>query len=229
MEKADLNSFEILKPVSGINKFFETRWARDKNHVYYSRYIVEGADPETVVVLNQHHARDKEHYIMGQYALKNDSTLIFYPNLMAKNKEAVYHKDGRKFIYADAESFSYLNEFYQKDKDYVFCEGKEMLEADITTFKVVGKERFGYDKKLAFFGRNPIKMADINTWEWLADYYSKDHQNVFYYHRKVKGADAATFKVIDMGEKKIGEDKKGKYINGRLVDEAKIQKWLKKD
>jgi len=141
----DPKSFELLKPVTGTVEVYRRNWAKDKNHVFNQKEIIEKADPETIILLNQYHAKDKEHYIMGSNAFKNDSTFIVFPNLMAKNKEGVYYRNGSKFKEADPASFIYLNDFYQKDKDRVFFERK-ILDADATTFKAVENEMFGYDE-----------------------------------------------------------------------------------
>jgi len=225
---ADVESFELLQPTNGLNSHFTMCWARDKNHVYYYNEILEVADPKTVVLLNQYHARDKDHYFIKEKVFKNDSTFVIFPNLMAKNNHGVYSQNGKKLVDIDPASFRYLNRFYQKDKNQVFHNIKKMLDADATTFEAIGDEQFGFDKNFVFFNGKSIPMADASTWQHLDAYYSKDHQNVFFYSKKIEGADAATFKIIEMGKRKIGVDKNGKYLNGRLTDEATILKKLKK-
>lgn len=227
IEEADANSFELLKPIKRPNKFFVMSWARDKHHVFNREKIIENADPETVVVLNQYHAKDKYHYIMGSKAFKNDSTFILFPNLMAKNKEGVYQRGGTKLKDADPETFIYLNDYYSKDKDRVFHEGFKPFEADAATFKAVGKERFGYDKSYVFFRNSRITSANPATWQLMTDYYSKDQQSVYYCSKIIVEADAATFKVIEIEGITIGVDKNGKYLKGRFADEAKVQEHLR--
>ena len=228
VSSADAESFELLEPTNGLNSSFTRCWARDKNHVYYYNDIIEVADPKTIVLLTQNHARDKDHYFLNQQVFKNDGTFVIFPNLMSKNNQGVYLQNGKKLVDVDPASFRYLNRFYQKDKDQVFFENKKLLKADPTTFEAVGAERYGFDKNFVFFRQDSIPLADPATWQWLAAFYSKDHQNVFFYRKKIEGADASTFKIKDIGKRKIGEDKNGKYLNGRLTDEATILKKLKK-
>ncbi len=223
IENVDLKSFELLKPINTPEKYFVMCWAKDKNYVFNHEKIIKNADPATVVLIDQYHAKDKDHYIMGSNAFKNDRTFTLFPNLMAKNNEGVYLKGGTKLKDVDPKSFKYLNDFYQKDKDRVFYEGSKSLDADAATFKVVGNEYFGYDTSVVFCRHSPIKMADPSTWQWIGGSYSKDHKNVYLGTRIIEGADAASFKTV--GNKRFGYDKNLVFAKSSPIKLANPATW----
>ncbi|MEL7426579.1 MAG: DKNYY domain-containing protein [Bacteroidota bacterium] len=149
---ADYETFEVLAyQGSGESSIC---WARDKNHVYWNTYVVEGADPATIVVLNEHQAKDDDEdaFILKQHKVQIDpATFVNYPNGMIKSSEGVYLISGKLLEEADPLTYTYLNEWYQKDANHLFSRGNILENADLESFQVSENPDVAYDKGQTYF------------------------------------------------------------------------------
>ena len=138
---------------------------------------------------------------------------------------AIYQeKDTRKIIKPDMASFVPLNvSGFAKDKNGIYYQG-DFIKIDTTGFRVV---RVIYDKqsdyrkepiwrtyKKAFRGTKPIAISDPATFESVTTCYFKDKNYLYYYDRKVEGADVATLQK-ERAEGKFVSDKLNTYYKGK--------------
>jgi len=188
-KEMDINSLEILRDTSII------LYLKDKNNVYYVNYV-ESKD-------NNDYTKDEENY--------DDR----------KNIEI----DIKQIIGADSNSFEII-EIYGKDKNNIYAFGKKLLGINPKSFQIINKNGllFKDNKGVYYFGREQaqkIQNADINSFEEVSKEYYRDKNNVYYYDnydgdvKKVKGADAKTFEVIDGYA--LGRDKNAVYDRGKLI------------
>ena len=134
--KADPESYEYLG--------YEL-W-RDKNGVYRNYVVIEGADQDTIKVIDRYYLRDDKYFYYVNYDNKNFSfenadyaTFIILGTHFTKDKNSVYFK-GAIIDGADPASFEYFNMFYQKDKNAVYFKGAIIDGADPASFVVIEKE-----------------------------------------------------------------------------------------
>ena len=143
-------------------------------------------------------------------------------------------KNTRKIIKPDMASFAILNVsgsaadiilIFAKDKNGIYYQG-DFIKIDTTGFRVVGVISH-YDKqsdyweepiwrthKKAFRGIKPIAISDPATFESVTTCYFKDKNYLYYYDRKVEGADVATLqKNLANGE--FVSDKDNTYYQGK--------------
>lgn len=160
LEEADQESFE------GINLSF----ARDRNFIWCASGKIDQADPKTFEVCDA-----------GKFVLPVPSEMpgkLPIPELKfsygyAKDKNRVYYfsvREGLSIIHnADPCSFISLNDgYFAYDKSHVFCQARE------------------------------IEDADPNSWQRYGHgiFYSRGLEQVYYLHRKLQLADIETFEIV---------------------------------
>ena len=143
-------------------------------------------------------------------------------------------KNTRKIIKPDMASFAILNVsglaadiilIFAKDKNGIYYQG-DFIKIDTTGFRVVGVISH-YDKqsdyweepiwrthKKAFRGTKPIAISDPATFESVTTCYFKDKNYLYYYDRKVEGADVATLQK-ELADEEFVSDKDNTYYRGK--------------
>ena len=144
-------------------------------------------------------------------------------------------KNTRKIIKPDMASFAILNVsgsaadiilIFAKDKNGIYYQG-DFIKIDTTGFRVVGFISH-YDKqsdyyweepiwrtyKQAFRGTKPIAISDPATFESVTTCYFKDKNYLYYYDRKVEGADVATLQK-ELADEEFVSDKNNTYYRGK--------------
>ena len=143
-------------------------------------------------------------------------------------------KDTRKIIKPDMASFAILNVsgsaadiilIFAKDKNGIYYQG-DFIKIDTTGFRVVGvishhdkpsdywEEPIWRTYKQAFRGTKPIAISDPATFESVTTCYFKDKNYLYYYDRKVEGADVATLQKESIDEEFVS-DKNNTYYQGK--------------
>ncbi|MCK5319948.1 DKNYY domain-containing protein [Candidatus Parcubacteria bacterium] len=124
--------------------------------------------------------------------------------------DSLYFRD-KKIEKADPYSFTPLNNYYQKDNNYVFYLKEAIEGSDSESFKIIERGCYAQDKNNIYYlkhARNSkptliiIKNIDFNTLEFLKiplpnmGYYFKDKNNVYMGDMTIIGADPKTFEFI---------------------------------
>ena len=143
-------------------------------------------------------------------------------------------KNTRKIIKPDMASFAILNVsglaadiilIFAKDKNGIYYQG-DFIKIDTTGFRVVGfishyykpsdywEEPIWRTHKQAFRGKKQINISDPATFESVSTCYFKDKNYLYYYDRKVEGADVATLQK-ERAEGKFVSDKDNTYYQGK--------------
>ena len=141
-----------------------------------------------------------------------ESFEVFYP-FYAKDVNNVYTfgyskelSDNNVMIISNnPDSFSVVHIPVAKDKDQVFACGELIENADPETIENIGST-FSYfkDKNKAYWINNngctvEIISPNLDTYELVGDFYSRDKDSVFYCGKLLEGADSETFEYFDNG------------------------------
>ena len=140
----------------------------------------------------------------------------------------IYQEENtRKIIKPDMASFAILGvSEFAKDKNGIYYQG-DFIKIDTTGFRVVGFISH-YDKqsdyyweepiwrtyKQAFRGKKQINISDPATFESVTTCYFKDKNYLYYYDRKVEGADVATLQK-ELADEEFVSDKNNTYYRGK--------------
>ena len=140
----------------------------------------------------------------------------------------IYQEENtRKIIKPDMASFAILGvSEFAKDKNGIYYQG-DFIKIDTTGFRVVGFISH-YDKqsdyyweepiwrtyKKAFRGTKQINISDPATFESVSTCYFKDKNYLYYYDRKVEGADVATLQK-ELADEEFVSDKNNTYYRGK--------------
>jgi len=147
----------------------------------------------------------------------------------------IYQEENtRKIIKPDMASFAILNVsgsaadiilIFAKDKNGIYYQG-DFIKIDTTGFRVVGvishhdkpsdywEEPIWRTHKKAFRGTKPIAISDPATFESVTTCYFKDKNYLYYYDRKVEGADVATLQK-ELADEEFVSDKDNTYYRGK--------------
>ena len=143
--------------------------------------------------------------------------------------------EGSLLKHADYRTLVILNAYYAKDDKYAYYTDKKLIKSEASLFKLVEDP---YDKAhidhgsyasddVHFYFKGKIeKKISPSSYKFLNRYYSKDDNNVYYQAvRLIRGADAASFSVI---EDKYAEDDFRYYREGVRESNKKKSKSEKK-
>ena len=190
--KVDVNDFAVLNGM----------YAKDSMWVYMILFsgtsgrlrTFEKADPKTFTALedsNPWRAKDANHVYSQDYAAYS-SKIISQKNLFP----ADYVLDG-----ADPATFKIIENKWAKDKNAAYFMSKAIPGADPLTFDVLDYSHVE-DKNFIYWGgfdgNDLLKMPQTNpkSFTLLGRGYSKDVNGIYYFLKKISGADVDTFEVV---------------------------------
>lgn len=106
---------------------------------------------------------------------------------------------------ADMQTFKCINQFYGKDKKFVYSLygyktknydfAKKVRSADPKSFENIGN--YYKDKNNVYHRDTKIIGADPSTFQKLNNFYYRDKNSIYNKGNKLKQADILTFKVLD--------------------------------
>jgi hypothetical protein len=180
---------------------------KDKNAVYlYGRKIPE-ACPNSFEVFSRQYAKDAHHVFYGERKIEG--------------------ADSKSFVY-----LGYARKEFAKDKNFVYSNGQKVPFLDAPSFEVI--DDFVKDKNHVYISTPPsekisiIEGADPKTFKSLGHGYAKDDHMVYKLWRKVDGADAKTFQIIDDTLEYPGhftKDKNAVYRDEHKLDNVDVQSF----
>lgn len=209
--EADINTFTVL------DDYF---YAKDKNHVYFGKEILNFIDPVEVIHIGYGRIKDNKHVYIGNKIIANaDPTTYqvlaekesqyyhtpFLNNQYSKDKNNVYFLS-KIIVSADSDSFMQLNNYLGKDKNHIYLNDNILDNADVETFKVLNVESsieiydekeqgYGYatDKNHVYFLGEVISGADPKSFKERTYGYAEDKNYIYYLRNIVEDADPKTF------------------------------------
>ena len=133
-----------------LRTFPGTRYAADKDYVYYEGSTLRNIDAKAFQALSEHHGSD------GTY---------------------VYHR-GERIDGADPSTFKVLNYWFGKDRSSVFGGPKKYPACDVATFQVL-KKGWSRDAKCVFAPEGVVPELDAATFEPYSQACGKDKFGYF--------------------------------------------------
>jgi len=135
IEKADPETFEVLGGLSG---FYIDGYSKDKNHIYFSDYIINADIESFILINNEGFVKDKNHIFWEDQITHYDaSTFRILPHDYTIDKSGIYY-NGFILPGADPNSFEQY-ECYIKSNNTIFLQSTPTttLPYDAASFKVV--------------------------------------------------------------------------------------------
>lgn len=180
---ADAKTFKALD---------QSRYAIDKNSVYYEEKKLAGADPKTFVSLPSYYGKDKHYAFRGASKIEG----------------------------ANGETFKILEGgVYSRDNKDYFFETAALHVSDIKSFKFLNEvdkySGWAKDKTHYYIFFNKYPLADYESFTHLGKGYAKDKWQAYFEDKVVEGADPATFTVIKYG---YAQDKHSKYQRSKKLN-----------
>ena len=212
--KSGSEVFYRHQPVRGADpasfQVYRGGFAKDARACYAQSKRLRGADPASFRALNFAYAADLEHVwtIAGEIKDAHRPTfevcdggavsvgVVLVPTGYARDQSQVhfYNFDGKPHAVnkADAASFRSVDGVFALDDAHVFHEAAV------------------------------LPAASPKSWRQLAGFYSVDGPRIYYMNRRVVGADAATFQVVDVRGIQLATDVGSFYENGVAVSRERF-------
>lgn len=179
----------------------------DKFRVYYAFKPLEEADAATfrVIEKNKDYATDKSNVYYQGNIIKGANPMTFKMiNEQVARDGKDYYISGLPFGVSDYKSFRLKGEYWCVDKNYAYY----------------------VDPKVKMYGIQKVPLGDYKSFSPINEIYARDRYQVYYKNKIIKGADAATFKLIEDYDP-IGKDKNGVYYTDILTDVKDYDKLSK--
>lgn len=217
IEGMEESKLEVLNYIDVITfEIIDNEYTKDKNNVYYKNKQIEWINLKSFKII--------------EYDFIWDDKKVFYRN-----------DDNFILIdWLDSNTFEIINYSFIKDNKSVYYrknnfEWEIINWIDSSTFKLIndiGKfETYFIDKnsvyKYWYYKWDNIcellKGIDVNTFKYIAPYYTKDKNWVYFMKEKIKWADIKTFEVINtdidvFGWNEYTKDKNNVYFQWKIID-----------
>ncbi len=197
----DVKTIEVLKTTD----FYEGEsmsYAKDKNSVYSYCEVLEGLDPETLVVLSNEYLKDKnDAYYLEEPMQADPETFEFLGGEFAKDKNHAYFRED-VVMDVDPNDFKHLKGYYATDGKTVYFMDVPLDGFHPDKFVTLDDQKYdeyinyATDGESIYYGYNKIQGADPSTFETLNNGYAKDKGNVYHY-ADITSFDAPSFEVLN--------------------------------
>ena len=187
-------------------------YIKKDNAVYYKDEIwqsdekkVNDADFKTFVELNKIYGKDSKNVFYEDRKLDNADVKTFQAisDELGKDKKYIYRYDEKMEV--NPKDFQL---YKNKDKIIYFRNNGKLYEAgtflentaveDLDTFEILDDE-YSKDKHNIYYGGLPLSDVDMDTFQIIMpNYYAKDKNSVYSRHKKIKGANPKTIKVLNI-------------------------------
>ena len=165
-------------------------YARDKLHVYFEFYPLEGANAGSFTAMSEYYGKDNAHVYFGDQLIPGAnpaSFTIINDHLGRDSREAYYQT--RSLKACDPKTFVLLQGDWARDSQCVYSWGDKLPNADAASFVVLNSQ------------------------------YGKDKNNVYTFLAKIiPGADPATFKITTGKCRVCARDRNRCYVVEKVVD-----------
>lgn len=225
VEDADPASFTAI----------DFNWSKDAKHLFYKGRKTN-LDLASFAVLNDEFCVDKQHLYLQDKELVPLDISFDLASIKALDHKFIYDKEYlfvrvhffengndtgmvHQIKYDDIESFDAINSwcFSLDGKDFIM--GRTVTEVPKQHFQLLADKQYALTESEVFWNGAPIKGADRNSFELLANSfdYAKDKDFVYYQDMIVEGANPATFQAVE-NKPYYFSDGKNKYKFGKRID-----------
>ncbi|MDH5656551.1 MAG: DKNYY domain-containing protein [Spirochaetia bacterium] len=173
----------------------DSDYAKDNKYAYYKGSRLNNVQVEHFQSIGNGYAKDRNKVFFSGRDVEGAHALSFEAlqdsPYMGKDKTDYYNQI-HKLNVCHFESFRYLTQNWSKDNLCVYGSSGDKLES-----------------------------ADPETFEIMNYYFTKDKNNVYFFEKKINGADPASFKVSTV-DKSYASDNKKCFIEDEIIDCKKM-------
>lgn len=182
--------------------------------VYYENVFVRGADASTFVDLGYGYGKDRNHvYRFGEVLEYVDPSSFRVSSEFGSGYASEYVHPGHGGDCCDGGYGRYDNGGYYKTSFEVYFRGREISDAHVSSFEVLG-DGYAKDSFNVYWNGRVMDDAHAMSFESLGWGYAKDPFHVFWRGEILDGAMPSSFKVSRDG---YAKDAFNTYFHGRKV------------
>lgn len=182
--------------------------------VYYGNVFVRGADASTFVDLGYGYGKDRYHvYRFGEVLEYVDPSSFRVSSEFASDEAYGHMRPGYGGDCCHDGYGQYDNGGYYKTNFDVFFRGREISDAHVSSFEVLG-DGYAKDSFNVYWNGRVMDDAHAMSFESLGWGYAKDPFHVFWRGEILDDASPSSFKVTRDG---YAEDAFNTYFHGRKV------------
>ncbi|WP_369717536.1 DKNYY domain-containing protein [Leptotrichia alba] len=205
-------------------------YGKDSKNVFYEDGKLENADFKTFQVIGEVNGKDKK------YIYNYDEKMEINPKdfKLYKNKDKIiYFRNSGKLYEAgtflenttveDLDTFEILDDEYSKDKHNIYYGGLPLSDVDMDTFQIIMPNYYAKDKNSVYSRHKKIKGANPKTIKVLNMAYIKDDKTVFSNFSFSNTLKNADVKSFEALGQYYGKDKNNVYLMGEKIKKADVK------
>ena len=205
-------------------------YGKDNKNVFYGDEKLENADFKTFQAVGENIGRDKDNFYWYSQKVKiNLKDFKFYKNkdkvVYFRNNGKIYDLKGLDELNGieDVDTFEVLDDEYSKDKHNIYYDGVALSDVDMDTFQIIMPNYYAKDKNSVYAGHKKIKGANPKTIKVLNIAYIKDDKTVFSDFSFSNTLKNADVKSFETLGQYYGKDKNNVYLMGEKIKKADVK------
>ena len=205
-------------------------YGKDNKNVFYGDEKLENADFKTFQAVGENIGRDKDNFYWHNQKVKiNLKDFKFYKNkdkiVYFRNNGKIYDLEGLDELNGikDVDTFEVLDDEYSKDKHNIYYGGVTLSDVDMDTFQIIMPNYYAKDKNSVYSRHKKIKGANPKTIKVLNIAYIKDDKTVFSDFSFSNTLKNADVKSFEALGQYYGKDKNNVYLMGEKIKKADVK------
>ena len=205
-------------------------YGKDNKNVFYGDEKLENADFKTFQAVGENIGRDKDNFYWYNQKVKiNPKDFKLYKNKdkirYFRNNGKIYDLEGLDELNGikDVDTFEVLDDEYSKDKHNIYYDGITLSDVDMDTFQIIMPNYYAKDKNSVYSGHKKIKGANPKTIKVLNIAYIKDDKTVFSDFSFSNTLKNADVKSFEALGEYYGKDKNNVYLMGEKIKKADVK------
>ena len=205
-------------------------YGKDNKNVFYGDEKLENADFKTFQAVGENIGRDKDNFYWHNQKVKiNLKDFKFYKNkdkiVYFRNNGKIYDLKGLDELNGieDVDTFEVLDDEYSKDKHNIYYGGVTLSDVDMDTFQIIMPNYYAKDKNSVYSRHKKIKGANPKTIKVLNIAYIKDDKTVFSDFSFSNTLKNADIKSFEALGQYYGKDKNNVYLMGEKIKKADVK------
>ena len=205
-------------------------YGKDNKNVFYGDKKLENADFKTFQAVGENIGRDKDNFYWYNQKVKiNPKDFKFYKNkdkiVYFRNNGKIYDLEGLDELNGikDVDTFEVLDDEYSKDKHNIYYDGITLSDVDMDTFQIIMPNYYAKDKNSVYSRHKKIKGTNPKTIKVLNIAYIKDDKTVFSDFSFSNTLKNADAKSFEALGQYYGKDKNNVYLMGEKIKKADVK------
>lgn len=205
-------------------------YGKDNKNVFYGDEKLENADFKTFQAVGENIGRDKDNFYWYNQKVKiNPKDFKLYKNkdkiVYFRNNGKIYDLEGLNELNGieDVDTFEVLDDEYSKDKHNIYYDGVTLSDVDMDTFQIIMPNYYAKDKNSVYSRHKKIKGANPKTIKVLNIAYIKDDKTVFSDFSFSNTLKNADVKSFEALGEYYGKDKNNVYLMGEKIKKADVK------